>query len=159
MRVTEVLPFVPTTWIEAKRFCGMPSSEQSRRIRSSPSFQPRTSRRSRISSARPAISPGGRRGPSAPQLLELSPIGGELRALRVDHVGRRLGDKPLVGELPLPPPHLGPELLSPLLDSGANRVGVDAFGLEHLDTAHVSDRLSPVLRELDPGKARDQLVR
>ena len=34
--VTDDLPFVPTTWIEAKRCCGIPSTETSRRIRSSP---------------------------------------------------------------------------------------------------------------------------
>jgi hypothetical protein len=31
---------VPTTWIEAKRCCGMPSTETSRRIRPSPKCQP-----------------------------------------------------------------------------------------------------------------------
>ena len=33
---TDDLPFVPTTWIEAKRCWGIPSTETSRRIRSSP---------------------------------------------------------------------------------------------------------------------------
>ena len=38
--VTEDLPFVPTTWTEAKRCCGMPSTETRRRIRSSPNRIP-----------------------------------------------------------------------------------------------------------------------
>ena len=40
IRVTEDLPLVPTTWIEAKRCWGMPSTVVSLRIRSRPSFQP-----------------------------------------------------------------------------------------------------------------------
>ena len=40
IRVTEDLPLVPTTWIEAKRCCGNPSAVVSLRIRSSPSRQP-----------------------------------------------------------------------------------------------------------------------
>ena len=47
IRVTEDLPLVPTTWIEAKRCCGMPSSAFIRCIRSSPSFQPIGSSESR----------------------------------------------------------------------------------------------------------------
>ena len=47
IRVTEDLPFVPTTWIEAKRCCGIPSRVQSRCIRSRPSFQPIGSSESR----------------------------------------------------------------------------------------------------------------
>ena len=38
--VTDDLPLVPTTWTEAKRCWGMPSTETSRRIRSSPKRQP-----------------------------------------------------------------------------------------------------------------------
>ena len=47
IRVTEDLPLVPTTWIEAKRCCGMPSSAFSLCIRSSPSFHPIGSSESR----------------------------------------------------------------------------------------------------------------
>ena len=47
IRVTEDLPFVPTTWIEAKRCWGIPSIVQSRCIRSRPSFQPIGSSESR----------------------------------------------------------------------------------------------------------------
>ncbi len=47
IRVTEDLPLVPTTWIEAKRCWGIPSSVQSVCIRSRPSFQPIGSSESR----------------------------------------------------------------------------------------------------------------
>ena len=47
IRVTEDLPFVPTTWIEAKRCWGIPSIVQSRCIRSRPSLQPIGSSESR----------------------------------------------------------------------------------------------------------------
>ena len=47
IRVTEDLPLVPTTWIEAKRCCGSPSAVVSVRIRSSPSRQPTGSSESR----------------------------------------------------------------------------------------------------------------
>ena len=40
IRVTEDLPLVPTTWIEAKRCWGIPSTVLSLCIRSRPSFQP-----------------------------------------------------------------------------------------------------------------------
>ena len=47
IRVTEDLPLVPTTWIEAKRCCGRPSRVLSLCIRSNPSFQPIGSSESR----------------------------------------------------------------------------------------------------------------
>ncbi len=47
IRVTEDLPLVPTTWIEAKRCWGSPRAVLSRCIRSRPSFQPTGSSESR----------------------------------------------------------------------------------------------------------------
>ena len=47
IRVTEDLPLVPTTWIEAKRCWGIPSAVLSLCIRSRPSFQPTGSSESR----------------------------------------------------------------------------------------------------------------
>ena len=47
IRVTEDLPLVPTTWIEAKRCWGSPSAVVSLCIRSRPSFQPIGSSESR----------------------------------------------------------------------------------------------------------------
>jgi len=47
IRVTEDLPLVPTTWIEAKRCWGIPRRVQSVCIRSRPSFQPIGSSESR----------------------------------------------------------------------------------------------------------------
>ncbi len=43
MRVVEDFPFVPTTWIVAKRRCGEPSAVIMRRILSSPKRIPNSS--------------------------------------------------------------------------------------------------------------------
>ena len=55
MRTVELFPFVPTTWIAAKRSCGEPSAVSSRRMRSRPKRIPNSSRPSRCSSARSAL--------------------------------------------------------------------------------------------------------
>ena len=76
MRTVEDLPFVPTTWIGAKRSCGRPSAVSSRRMRSSPKRMPNSSSESRCSSAcveRPASLT------SSSQLLRCEPL--ELVAL------------------------------------------------------------------------------
>ena len=46
-RTVDDLPFEPTTWIEAKRRCGMPSAVISLCMRSSPKRMPNSSRPSR----------------------------------------------------------------------------------------------------------------
>src|SRR5256714_1617269 len=51
MRVVDDLPFVPTTWMLAKRRCGMPSTVMSLCMRSSPNRMPNSSRSSRYASA------------------------------------------------------------------------------------------------------------
>ena len=50
-RTVEDLPFVPTTWIDAKRRCGIPSTVISLCMRSRPKRMPNSSRPSRYSSA------------------------------------------------------------------------------------------------------------
>jgi hypothetical protein len=51
MRVVDDLPFDPTTWMLAKRRCGMPSTVMSLCMRSSPNRMPNSSRSSRYASA------------------------------------------------------------------------------------------------------------
>jgi len=51
IEATDDLPFVPTTWIDAKRCWGLPSAAVRRRIRSSPKRQPNGSREARYASA------------------------------------------------------------------------------------------------------------
>ena len=110
---TDDLPLVPTTWIEAKRCCGIPSTETSRRIRSRPKRQPERLERGEVA-PRPS-SPGQR----SPELLELGPVARELLALRLDHLGGRVGDEPLVRELALGALDLGAQRARAARRSGA----------------------------------------
>src|SRR3954471_11957059 len=125
----------------------------------------RAAGRAAASARAPASSPGPRGGGGSPrrwlsaQFLELGPVGGELLPLLVDHVRGRLRYEALVGELALPPLYLGPELHPPLLDARRHGRGIDPLGLQQLDSGDARDRRAAILRELDPGKPRDQLVR
>src|SRR3954466_15928417 len=105
IRVVDDLPFDPTTWIEAKRRCGMPSAVISLCIRSSPNRMPNSSRPRRYSSAWRALQAmcsGVLAEPveAAAVLLELGP-------LALDDIGRSLVHEPVVRELGLQARNLG----------------------------------------------------
>src|SRR3954468_17123240 len=170
-RTVEDLPLVPTTWIEAKRRCGIPSAVISLCMRSSPKRMPNSSRSSRYSSAwRRFITGWLSRGPrarggakvelgkdagrrSCPQgmgepedavqrrlaassagawvlggsslkLLQLGFELGQLVALGLHHVRRRLAHELLVGELALGARDLAPQLLALLLAAALSLAGV-----------------------------------
>src|SRR3954452_1705960 len=118
MRTVELLPLVPTTWTASKARCGRPSAVNSRRIRSRPNFIPNSSRESRWPSACSSdqVMRGGPGGAPVPggssERLELRLELGELVALAVDHVGGRLRDEALVGQLALGARDLGLEPLA-----------------------------------------------
>ena len=93
MRVVVDLPFVPTTCTPDSPACGSPSAASSARIRSSP--KPSRGHGESASSQATCV--------SLAEGVELAPVPLELRALGLDHVGRRVRDEPLVREHPLGP--------------------------------------------------------
>src|SRR6188508_915064 len=95
LRVVVDLPFVPTTCTAGRPACGSPSAARSARIRSSP--KPSRGHGESASNQATCVMWLGA------EQVELAPVPLELRALRLDHIGRRVRDEPLVGEHPLGP--------------------------------------------------------
>src|SRR5829696_4390026 len=91
VRVAVDFPFVPTTCTDRNDRCGSPSAARSSLIRPSPN-----SAGQGVSEAIHAVA-----GPALAKRVELAPIALELRALGVDHVGRRVRHEALVREHPL----------------------------------------------------------
>src|SRR3954466_14977694 len=94
MRAVEDLPFEPTTWIEAKRRCGIPSTVISLCMRSSPNRIPNSSRSRRYASACSGVT-------ASTQLGQFAAVALELRALAVHDGRRRLRHELLVRKLRL----------------------------------------------------------
>src|SRR6188472_571713 len=87
IRTVELLPLVPTTWIERNACCGLPRAVSRRRIRSSPNFMPKSSTERRWSSACSSVQ------------VRLQPR--ELVSLGLDDRRRGFGGEAFVGELAL----------------------------------------------------------
>src|SRR5918992_1770585 len=104
-RAVDDLPLVPTTWIEAKRRWGMPSTVISLCMRSRPKRIPNSSSPSRYSSAwRKVIGPPATRAPDpSPQPAQRLAMILELAPLLLDDLRGSPLDEPLVGQLRLRP--------------------------------------------------------
>ena len=141
---------VPTTWIEAKRFCGSPSSGAERAASArAPASSRSDSTRCEVSSA--ALSA---------QLLELGPVARELPALRVDHVGRGLGRRSSLASLRLARFDLEREASRAARSEPRTASGVDPSVSRSSTPGHTArDRRAAVLRELDSrARLADQLL-
>ena len=154
MRTVELLPLVPTTWIERNACCGLPSTVSRRRMRSSPNFIPNSSSESRWSSAlleRPAHPSASSSACSRASLSRSAWTTG----------GGAFVDEALVGELALGALDLTLEPRA--LGRGALRLGlgVDRVGGEHRHVAARDgdgrDRGRAVLGPLDAAQARDRV--
>ena len=96
IRVVVDLPFVPTTWTAGRPTCGWPSSRSSARIRWVP--KPSFGHGDRLSSQAGASRCGAAHRSATRRELELAAVSLELGALRLDDLGRRVRDEPLVRE-------------------------------------------------------------
>src|SRR6188472_3858153 len=106
MRTVELLPLVPTTWIERNACCGLPRAVSRRRIRSSPNFMPKSSTERRWSSACSSVQvndppAGSRRGARSFERVQVRLQPRELVSLGLDDRRRGLGGEAFVGELAL----------------------------------------------------------
>ena len=92
--------------------------------------------------------------------MKLSLIRGELSALSLDHIRRRLGDEALVAELALEALDLPAQAVALALDPRTGLLGVDLVRGEDVELADPSERLSPALSaEVQARQAGDQLWR
>src|SRR5262249_38104916 len=137
MRVVDVLPFVPTTWIAGYASCGSPSEASSPRIRPTPNSSGQGERLS--SQATPL---------SAVECLELTAVALELRALALDDLSRRLLDEALVREHAFRPFDLLPQPFALGLDGA---VGARTTALRLHD--RVEDPLLVPLERDEPAPA------
>src|SRR3990170_1409970 len=149
VRVAVDLPFVPTTCTAGYAFCGSPSSASSACIRPRPK-----------PSSGQGLRPATQAVCSAGEGIELTPVTGELRALRLDDLRPGVRDEPVVSEhrlgthdLLAQPFHLGLGVAVPLDPLGADDGGEDpalVLGAEgDLRAATAEDRgrlLDPVER-------------
>src|SRR5919108_5914320 len=88
--VVVVFPFEPTTCMARNSRCGSPSALRSSRMRSSPN-----------SSGHGLSDSSQARLRSAAERIELAAVAGELLALALDNVGRRVRDEAVVSKHPL----------------------------------------------------------
>ena len=153
IRVTEDLPLVPTTWIEAKRCWGMPSSRAS----ACASARGRASSRSaRASRGRPRgrSSATARRAPRARR--------GSARACRAPPRPPRPAPWRRSPRCRACARRARPRRAAPRAASRAARATASAsssVGGEDLDRADRGDRLAAVAVELEAGEAADELLR
>src|SRR5947207_1043693 len=113
-RVAVDLPFVPTTWIAGQARCGSPSSASKARILP----RPNSSGQGESDSIH-----------SVCEGIELAPVPGELLALGLDDLGRRILDEPLIGEHLLRPL----DFLAEAVDLGGRAFAVGLHALRPHD--------------------------
>src|SRR3954451_3115294 len=128
MRTVELLPLVPTTWMDRKRVCGEPRTVSSRRMRSRPKRMPNSSSDSRWSSACSSVQ---LMSWYSRQRLQLLAQARELVALALDDVRRRALDELGVAELALGAPDLRVEALARRGGAPRGRLDVDGVRREH----------------------------